>query len=304
MRSFFFFWKEIEEIDRLTSPMPILPPNPVLFKTPTPEETAREGHLAADLHVHTNHSDSFTRVRDLLRSAARQGVGCAVTDHNQVNGAVEACLAASGVPVIPGIEVSADDGPHLLLYFSVLSDLIDFYRRHIERKKRDGPCLAIKMTTTEILDAREGYHCIAAEAHPCGYVFLNRGMQEGIARGCIESGTIARLDALEVISGGMARVHNLSATDLARTHGLGLTGGTDSHLLRDFGGVVTCAEAENVEEFLEKIVRRKSVVIGQERNLAEKAMMGVAVLPHHLPYTLPILKGCVCQRLLRRYGGR
>lgn len=269
---------------------------PVLFRAPTPEETAREGYLAADLHVHTNHSDSFTRVKDLLRSAARQGIGCAVTDHNQVRGAVEACRSASGVLVVPGIEVSADDGPHLLLYFSALSDLTDFYRRHIERKKRDGPYLAVRMTTAEVLDAREGYHCVAAEAHPCGYAFLNRGMQEGIARGCIEARTITRLDALEVISGGMARTHNLDAADLAWTHGLGLTGGTDSHLLREFGGVVTCAEAENVEEFLEAIVRRESIVIGRERNLAEKAVMGAAVLPHHLPYALPILKGCVWKR--------
>ncbi|MBP2145490.1 putative metal-dependent phosphoesterase TrpH [Methanofollis sp. W23] len=275
------------------------PPPPVLFKTPTPEETAREGYLAADLHVHTNHSDSFTRVRDLLRSAARQGIGCAVTDHNQVRGAVEACHLASGVPVIPGIEVSADDGPHLLFYFPALSDLTDFYRRHIERKKRDGPCLAIRMTTAEILDAREDYHCVAAEAHPCGYAFLNRGMQEGIECGRIDARTITRLDAIEVICGGMARPHNLAAADLACTYGLGRTGGTDSHLLREFGGVVTCAEAGSVEEFLEAIVRRRSVVIGRERNLAEKAMMGAAVLPHHLPYALPILRGCVWERFLR-----
>ncbi|QSZ66372.1 PHP domain-containing protein [Methanofollis aquaemaris] len=265
-------------------------PAAILFKTPTPEETARPGFIAADLHVHTNHSDSSTRVRDVLRSAARQGIGCAITDHNQVGGAVEACRAGTEVPVIPGIEVSADDGPHLLLYFPALSDLTDFYRRHIEKKKRDGPCLAIKMTAAEILDAREGYHCVAVEAHPCGYAFLNRGMQQGIERGCIEAETFDRLDALEVICGGMGRTHNLVAADLARSHDLGRTGGTDAHLLRELGGVVTCARAESVEEFLDAIVRRESVVVGRERNLAEKAMMGAAVLPHHLPYALPILR--------------
>ncbi|WP_298667885.1 PHP domain-containing protein [uncultured Methanofollis sp.] len=258
----------------------------VIFRRPTREEVTGPGLLAADLHVHTNHSDAPTRVRDALKFAARQGIGLAITDHNQVSGSLEACRAGTTVPVVPGIEVSADDGPHLLLYFAAPSDLRDFYTRHIERKKRDGPFIAIKMATEELLDAREGYHCVAVEAHPCGYALLNRGIRRG--RG--SAGIFSRLDALEVISGGMARMHNLKAVALARRYGLGQTGGTDAHLLRDIGGVVTCATAWTVEEFLDAIVRRKTAVIGQETSVLRKAVMGAAVLPHHLPYTLPILR--------------
>jgi hypothetical protein len=88
----------------------------------------------------------------------------------------------------------------------------------------------------------------------------------------------------------MARSHNLKAAGLAVTHGLGRTGGTDGHLLHELGGVVTCAEADTVEEFLDAIRARKTVIIGRERPLVEKAVMGTAVLPHHLPYTVPILQ--------------
>ncbi len=262
----------------------------IIFEKPRPEEIRRLGLLPADLHFHTRHSDSATSVRDALNLAARQGIGLAITDHNQASGVVEAERLESSVPLIPGIEVSANDGPHILLYFYSAADLVDFYRRHIEKNRRNGPFTAIRLDTPEILDRREGYACIAAEAHPCGYAFLNRGVERCVAGACIGKEVFSRLDALEVICGGMARSHNLKAAGLAAAHGLGRTGGTDGHLLHELGGVVACAEADTVEEFLDAVRARKTVIIGRERPLVEKAVMGTAVLPHHLPYTVPILQ--------------
>lgn len=262
----------------------------IIFQKPLPEEIRHLGLLPADLHFHTRHSDSPTRVRDALKLAARRGIGLAITDHNQVGGVSEAERQGIRVPLVPGIEVSANDGPHILLYFYSASDLRDFYRRHVERNRRDGPFTAIRLDTAEILDRREGYACIAAEAHPCGYAFLNRGVERCVAGECIGEEVFSRLDALEVICGGMARSHNLKAAGLAVAHGLGRTGGTDGHLLFELGGVVTCAEADTVEELLDAIRAKKTVIIGRERPLYEKAVMGTAVLPHHLPYTVPILQ--------------
>ncbi|MDD3069621.1 PHP-associated domain-containing protein [Methanoculleus horonobensis] len=262
----------------------------IVFQKPLPEEIRRLGLLPADLHFHTRHSDSPTRVRDALKLAARRRIGLAITDHNQTSGVSEAERQGIRVPLIPGIEVSANDGPHILLYFYSVSDLLDFYRRHVEKNRRNGPYTAIRLDTTEILDRREGYACIAAEAHPCGYAFLNRGVQRCVAGECIGEGIFSRLDGLEVICGGMARSHNLKAAGLAVAHGLGRTGGTDGHLLYELGGVVTCAEADTVEEFLDAIRAKKNVIIGRERPLYEKAVMGTAVLPHHLPYAVPILQ--------------
>ncbi|NLB00578.1 MAG: PHP domain-containing protein [Methanomicrobiales archaeon] len=262
----------------------------IVFEKPRPEEIRRLGLLPADLHFHTRHSDSITRVRDALKLAARRGIGLAITDHNQVAGVVEAERQGIQVPLIPGIEVSASDGPHILLYFYSTSDLMDFYRNHVEKKRRTGPYTAIHLDTHEILDRREGYACVAVEAHPCGYAFLNRGVERCIAGRCIGEDVFSRLDALEVICGGMARSHNLKAARLAVAHDLGRTGGTDGHLLYELGGVVTCAEADTVEEFLDAIQAKKTVIIGRERPLVEKAVMGTAVLPHHLPYAIPILQ--------------
>lgn len=262
----------------------------IIFQKPQPEEIRRLGLLPVDLHFHTRHSDSPTRVRDALKLAARQGIGLAITDHNQASGVVEARRQGIRVPLVPGIEVSANDGPHLLFYFYSVADLLDFYRRHIEKNRRNGPFTAIRLDTPDILDRREDYSCIAVEAHPCGYAFLNRGVERCVAGRCIGEEVFSRLDALEVICGGMARSHNLKAARLALAHDLGRTGGTDGHLLHELGGVVTCAEAETVDELLDAIRKRETVVIGRERPLVEKAVMGTAVLQHHIIYTVPILQ--------------
>jgi len=65
--------------------------------------------IDVDLHMHTDHSnDCATPVEVLLASAREQGLGAiAVTDHNEISGALEAQAqaAAAGVKVIVGEEV-------------------------------------------------------------------------------------------------------------------------------------------------------------------------------------------------------
>jgi hypothetical protein len=53
--------------------------------------------------------------------------------------------------------------------------------------------------------------------------------------------------------------------------------------------VVTCAEADGPEAFLEAVVRKKTVVIGAEKNLLGKSLMGGIVLTKYIRYTIPSL---------------
>jgi predicted metal-dependent phosphoesterase TrpH len=278
-------------------------PDDVVFERPVPDELRCLGLLPADMHFHTNHSDSTTRVLDALKLAGRLGIGLAITDHNGISGVLEAHRRKTGVSVVPGIEVSAEDGPHILLYFYTVDDLTDFYGKYVKEKRRTAPYVAIRATTQEILDAREDYPCIVSEAHPCGYFFLSQGVERCINGECLPQDIRTRFDALEVICGGMARAHNLNAVEIARKHHLGRTGGTDGHLLHDLGGVLTCGHGETVEDLLDAILRRKSIVIGHEKTIVQKAIMGTAVLPHHLPYAVPILRARWEQHLprIRRY---
>ncbi|CAG1009831.1 Phosphoribosyl 1,2-cyclic phosphate 1,2-diphosphodiesterase [Anaerolineales bacterium] len=74
----------------------------------------------ADLHIHTAYSmDGTASVREVLESAVRTGLDViAITDHNEIQGALEAreICKGSGVEVIPGVEVTTREG-HLVALF-------------------------------------------------------------------------------------------------------------------------------------------------------------------------------------------
>jgi predicted metal-dependent phosphoesterase TrpH len=66
---------------------------------------------AVDLHSHTTASDGTLPPRELVRLAARHGVGVlAVTDHDSTSGLVEAMDEgrAVGLEIVPGLEINCD----------------------------------------------------------------------------------------------------------------------------------------------------------------------------------------------------
>lgn len=75
-----------------------------------------------DLHTHSIASDGTQRPREVVRTAAREGIGTiALTDHDTTAGWAEAADAAheAGITFIPGLEFSTQIGPasvHVLGY--------------------------------------------------------------------------------------------------------------------------------------------------------------------------------------------
>ena len=77
-----------------------------------------------DLHVHTNASDGKLSPAELIKLAARNGLGLlAITDHDTVSGIVPSLDAARAFPdlkIIPGVEISSHapgSEVHVLGYF-------------------------------------------------------------------------------------------------------------------------------------------------------------------------------------------
>src|SRR3989344_3739189 len=93
----------------------------------------------ADLHCHTKYSDSYTQPMTLVKKSAKMGVGLAITDHNDIKGSLEASRNKLQVPVIPGMEVGVQEGPHILLYFYNMREMIDFYEKHVRSFKSRNP---------------------------------------------------------------------------------------------------------------------------------------------------------------------
>lgn len=247
------------------------------------------GLMPVDMHTHTVHSDAPTRVRDALRKAEGCGFGLAITDHNGVGGVLEAQRLGTRAMVVPGIEVSAWDGPHILIYFYDIHDMEDFYEVHIRDARSKSPYLATRLMTEEILERAAGYSCVVSAAHPYGYLLFNKGVQKCIDREYLRPAVLSEFDAVEALCGGMGRGQNEKAAALARDMGLGVTGGTDGHLLSDLGNVVTCADAADVGSFLDAVAKRETTIVGLEKNALEKCTMAVGVIPQYLPYLGPSL---------------
>lgn len=262
----------------------------VRFGRPDLASLREEGYIAVDMHVHTEHSDGLIRVRDLVRQCRRAGASFSVTDHNAVSGAVAAVRdAAPDELVVPGIEVSAVEGPHLLLYFYTLDDLLDYHAEVIAPAIGGCPYMATDLTTADVLAGLEGRDAFAVGAHPFGYLVLCRGVCKAIAAGELAPEVLLSLDGLEGICGGMTRPQNESAVAFAREHGLALTGGTDAHLLAEVGLVVTAARADSVEEFIDTVRRGDALVWGREKSVFEKTVQATSVLPRYAPYLGPSL---------------
>ncbi|NPV07836.1 MAG: PHP domain-containing protein [Anaerolineae bacterium] len=168
--------------------------------------------LAVDLHVHTLYSkDSLSTLEDLI--AAAQAVrlsGLAITDHNQIEGALRLRDAAP-FAVIVGEEVQTAEGEIIGLY--------------LERRIPAG--LSPEETVAAIRE-QEG---LVYLPHPCDRIRRSTLSQAAIER------IIGQVDAVEVIN---ARVlssrQNAEAWELAERHGIAMGAGSDAHTPGELAG--------------------------------------------------------------------
>ena len=159
--------------------------------------------VAIHLHTYYSHDSNLSPVR-LVRAARRIGIDClAVTDHNEIDGALEA-QALGGVRVIVGEEISSTDG-HLLGLFL---------------QERIPPGLSGEETCAAI-HAQGG---LALAPHPfC--ILCENSLQRNAWR------LVEHLDAVEVYNAqNPLPWEDARAAKLARRTGLPACVGMDAHL--------------------------------------------------------------------------
>lgn len=256
---------------------------------------------AVDMHVHTNYSDGLIRVPDLFAYLKRRNLSVAVTDHNTIAGVEEAYTYPEAAErIIPGIEVSSSDGPHILVYFDRLSDLRTYYASFVDGHQGACPHMATGLSTEQIVRDAAGAGGLVIAAHPYGYAMLIRGVMKAVDAGLVSPAVLEYVDGLEVLCGGLSHTLNLRAEAYATEHGLCMTGGSDAHTLREIGRAVTIAsDADSVPAFLELLRQRKTHVVGCERNPGENILMGSWVMSRYIPYVGSGLKVHLVQNLDR-----
>ncbi len=170
-----------------------------------------------DLHVHSAHSsDARGSILELAEAAAGAGLhGFCITDHDTIAGheEIQRAAEATGLLIVPGMEVSAAEGHILAIGCS----------HPIQKGMGLGE-------TASFIHQHGG---IAVPAHPLRFMsgIGPRALSDAAAEGHIHAaeGLNARERGL-VHENTMRSVHQL---------GLAATGGSDAHWIRDIGTAYT-----------------------------------------------------------------
>ena len=191
--------------------------------------------IDVDLHMHTDHShDCATPVEVLLATAREQGLGAiAVTDHNEISGALEAQRAALGgapaVKVIVGEEVkTAGQGEVIGLF--------------IEEKIPRG--LSLQETVAEI--QRQGG--LVYVPHPFDRMHSVPDYEHLLT-------ILDDVDAIEVFNPRVAiGAFNDEAARFAAKYRIPRAPGSDSHVAQGLGSVrIRMRDFDGPQEFLQSL---------------------------------------------------
>jgi predicted metal-dependent phosphoesterase TrpH/glycosyltransferase involved in cell wall biosynthesis len=192
---------------------------------------AKRDFIFCDLHMHTDHSpDCATPVDVLLDTAKRRGLGAiAITDHNEISGALAARELADGIKVIVSEEVkTAHEGEVIGLF--------------IEEKIPRG------MSMKETIDAIHAQGGLAYVPHPFDRLHTIPDYEHLLK-------VIEDIDMLEVFNARVAvRGFNEEAQRFADKYRVVAGAGSDSHVAQGLGTVkIKMRDFDGAQEFLESL---------------------------------------------------
>ncbi|MBR9677074.1 PHP domain-containing protein [Candidatus Woesearchaeota archaeon] len=262
--------------------------NKVYFQKPEIKKLVSQGYSCYDMHFHTQYSDTRTKLKLILKKAARQNTGLAITDHNEIKGAVLAVGKKTGVPIIPGMEVTTRGGYHILLYFYDVNELKEFYTKYIHPKKGKNPNSTTNIRTVELLDLAKAYNCVTAAAHPLGFG-LN-GLYKALKKGMLERELTTKIDALEVLNSSQPKFYNNRAIELNKKLRKPMIGGSDGHTIMELNNALTCTVASDVDQFLHKVLRKKAFIVGKSASVFNHVFHHSESIMQHAKYPITTFK--------------
>ena len=197
--------------------------NRIVFEKPDLEGLSRR-YTVVDMHVHTTYSDGRCSPDEVVERARELGIGVAVTDHNEIEGAMQVCRRKR-VLSIPGIEVTSRLGTHLLIYFYDLKSLERFYTRDIRPFMGNGVMSACDLTLEEIIPRARAYQNLIVFPHP--YCAAYTGVQNTFFTPQRREHLLSLADGVEVIHAGNLKRWNLKSAVLGFNLDKVITGVSD-----------------------------------------------------------------------------
>ena len=239
----------------------------IQFERPDLPELIKE-NTVVDLHFHSHYSDGFNTVEAIAKKTFDLGIGIAITDHNEIRGAVEIDRYPD-VFSIPGIEMTSAEGTHVLIYFYQIDALEKFYNAHVMPYMGNDIMSSTALPMEEIIRRARKSKSIIIFPHP--YCGIYTGIQNSYFPQNRLEGVLSKVDGVEVINSENMNKSNLRSALLGFNLGRGITGGSDGHRISQMGKAVTYAACKpNRTAFLDAIKERKTKVVGKEVDLIHK----------------------------------
>jgi predicted metal-dependent phosphoesterase TrpH len=228
----------------------------------------KEKHTVVDLHFHSHYSDGHHSIEAIAQKARELGIGVAVTDHNEIRGAVE-IGQYSDILSIPGIEMTSFEGTHILIYFYQLDQLEAFYHDHVIPHMGNDIMSSTVLQMEEIIKRARKFKTIIIFPHP--YCGVYTGIQNSYFSDERREHIFSMVDGVEVINSENMKISNLRSALLGFNLNKGITGGSDGHRVVQMGRAVTYARCRrNSKAFLDAIKKKKTRVMGKEIDLIRK----------------------------------
>ena len=239
----------------------------IQFERPNLAELIKQ-NTVVDMHFHSRYSDGNNTVEAIARKAHELGIGIAVTDHNDIRGAVE-IDGYQDVFSIPGIEMTSREGTHILIYFYHIDNLESFYTNDVIPYMGNEIMSSTALEMEEIIKRARKFKTVIIFPHPfCG---VYTGIQNSYFPEARRERLFSMIDGVEVINSENMNKSNLRSALLGFNLDKGITGGSDGHRIPQLGKVVTYAPCRRSRKaFLDAIKKKKAKVIGKEIDLIRK----------------------------------
>jgi predicted metal-dependent phosphoesterase TrpH len=239
----------------------------IIFEKPDLPELTKH-YTVFDMHAHTHYTDGLNSVEEIAHRVRELGIGIAITDHNDIRGAVE-IHKDTGILSIPGIEITSKEGAHLLVYFYDIESLERFYENEIRPNMGNNVMSSLSLKMQELIERARTYKGVIIFPHPYCATFT------GICNKLFSEERLRRLfamvDGVEVINSQNLKKWNLRSAVLGFNLDKSITGGSDAHRLRHIGKVVSYAFCEkNCGAFLDAVKNKQNKVIGKEIDILKK----------------------------------
>ena len=253
--------------------------NRVQFEVPDLKQL-NQNHTVVDMHFHSHFSDGQNSIDKIAGRARKLNIGIAVTDHNEIRGAMEIDLYKD-IFSIPGIELTAAEGSHLLVYFYQTSDLKRFYEREVLPNMGSSVMRSLGLTMEEAIERAHKYRCVIIFPHPycaaytgvCNLQFSKHKLNQ----------LLNMVNGVEVINASNLNKWNLKSGILGFNLGNAMVGGSDGHALNHMGRAVTYAKCSKTRhDFLEAVALGANKVVGKEIALFNKLAATSAKLGYNV----------------------